>query len=308
MITGEILITGGCGALGRAIIKRANDEAWDCRITVYSRDAMKQHKVKNTYPDVGMIVGDIRDITTLTNAMVGKDCVLHLAAQKHIPEAEYYSTHNYEVNVTGSLNVCIAAMELRIPKVLGISTDKVCHAVNAYGSSKYTMEKIFAEYSRLGLSTSYHLVRLGNVLESTGSVLEVWKDAVSQGKPIRITDPAMTRFWLSPQQAVTLAIDALKLESGMTLIPKMPALSIGKLAEYTLDSGYTVERVPLRPGEKMHEELLTIEETEFAIESDEYFFLHPTTFQRVEKPCLPYSSDIAPELTQEELAELLQDS
>jgi UDP-N-acetylglucosamine 4,6-dehydratase len=268
---------------------------------------MKQHKIKNVYPEVSAIVGDVRDLTTITNAMVGKDLVLHLAAMKHIPEAEYYSIANYEVNATGSLNVCMAAMELRTPKVLGISTDKVCHAANAYGSSKYAMEKIFAEYSRLGLETSFNLVRFGNVLESTGSVLEVWKNAVSEGKPITITDPEMTRFWISPQQAVTLVIDALKLESGMILIPKAKGLSIGQLAEYTLGSNYEFQRVPLRPGEKLHETLLTEEECSYALESEKYFFLRPTTAPRVSLPIsYPYSSDIAPELTREELMELLR--
>lgn len=310
MLRGNVLITGGSGAMGRAIIQRAHKEKWDCKITVLSRDVMKQHKIKNLYPDVGMIVGDVRDFTTLSNAMVGKDVVLHLAAQKHIPEAEWFSIDNYETNVIGSMNVCIAAAQLGVPQVLGISTDKVCHPANAYGCSKMMMEKIFQEYARTGFETKFHLVRFGNVLESTGSVLEVWKNAVENGKPINITDPEMTRFWISPQQAVDLILLALIIESGTILIPKMKSLSIRKLAEYSLNKAFgdiEVQRVPIRPGEKLHESLLTVEECNYAAESNDFFFLHPSTSEMVEKPIsAPYSSDAAPEMTQEELMKLLE--
>lgn len=310
MLQGEVLITGGSGAMGRAIIHRAYKEKWDCKITVFSRDVMKQHKIKSLYPNVGMIVGDIRDFTTLSNAMVGKDIVLHLAAQKHIPEAEYHSIDNYEVNVIGSMNVCAAASQLGVPHVLGISTDKVAHPANAYGCSKLMMEKVWQEYARIGFETNFHLVRFGNVLESTGSVLEVWKNSVDAGKPIIVTDPAMTRFFISPQQAVDLVVNSLKLESGMILIPKMKALSIQRLAEYWLEKPFSeinYQLIPLRPGEKMHESLLTIEECKYAVETDEFFFLHPSTSPAVDNPASgQYSSDMAEELTKDELVELLK--
>lgn len=309
MLTGNVLITGGAGAMGRAIIQRATKENWDCNITIYSKDVMKHHLIKKSYPKVGAIVGDIRDFTTLSNAMVGKDLVLHLAAQKHIPEAEYYTIDNYEINVGGSLNICMAAFQLRIPQVLGISTDKVCHSANAYGASKFLMEKIFTEYSRLPSDTSYNLVRFGNVLESTGSVIEVWRQAVSNFQPVKMTDPAMTRFFLSPQQAVTAAMKSLDLDSGDIYIPKMKALSIGKLAEYILGEGYEIERVPLRPGEKINETLLTLEECRKAMPFQDSFVLHPTTsdFHNPYHFTLqPFSSDIAEELTKEELMELLK--
>lgn len=307
MLSGQILLTGGAGTLGNAIIRRATEEKWDCKITIYSRDPMKHHKIKNQYPNVDAIVGDIRDFTTLSNAMTGKDYVLHLAANKHIPECEYYPVDTYDNNVGGSLNVCIAALQLRTPHVLGISTDKACHPANAYGTSKMMMERIFHEYSRFGSQTSFHLLRYGNVVESTGSVLEVWQRAVAEGKPINITDPRMTRFWLSPQQAVDLVIGALNLESGMTLIPKAKALSIQKLADYTLPNEFKINVIDLRPGEKMHETLLTNEECEYAMEGIRSFYLHPTTDHIVGNSVTePYTSDTAPELTRAELAELLE--
>lgn len=305
MLQGKVLITGGAGYLGRAILKRAHEEKWDAQFTVFSTDAMKHHFVKSLYPDVHSVIGDIRDYTTLHNAMTGKDIVIHAAAVKHIPDSEYHSIDTYAVNVEGSLNVALAAQVLNTPHVLAISTDKACHPANAYGASKYLMEKTWQEFSRLGLPTQYHLVRYGNVIESTGSVVEVWKKQVERGEPIKITDPNMTRFWLSPSTAVQYVLDALTGDSGDIYIPKMPSLSIGKLAEYTLGEGYKWEKVPLRPGEKTHEMLLTEEEGHYAFGLHSFYTLCPTTFTRSEDGLAPYSSDIAPQLTKEQLMELL---
>ena len=302
----DLFVTGGAGTLGRAIAERRKREGWTGKFTVYSTSNHNHDAMRRLYPDVNFVQGDIRNADTLYNAMVGHDVVLHLAAVKVIPDSEYWSLDTIDVNVNGSVNVCIQAANAGIKHVLGISTDKAAHPANAYGSTKHLMEKVFQEYARIGLETKYHLVRYGNVLESSGSVLEAWKIAAARGEPIKITDPAMTRFWLSPQQAVTLVLNAVKLESGMVLIPKAKALSIGKLAEYTVEQDYEIQRVPLRAGEKIHESLLTVEECNYASESDDYFFLRPSTAPMVENPVLPYSSDIAPELTKDELMELLR--
>lgn len=304
--TSSIFVTGGAGTLGRAIAERRKKEGWTGALTVYSTDTHKQELMRRLYPDVQYVQGDIRNPDTLYNAMCGHQIVIHAAAVKVIPTSEYYSIDTYDVNVNGSLNVCVQAIRANVKHVLGISTDKACHPANAYGCTKMMMEKLFQEFSRSDSKTKFHLVRYGNVLESTGSVIEAWKNAVGRGEPIKITDPDMTRFWLSPQQAVDLVIWALKLESGLILIPKMPALSIGKLAEYTVGEA-EIERVPLRPGEKLHETLLTIEETEYATESRDFFFLRPSTSLKVEKEAYPFSSDMAPELTREQLDELLRE-
>lgn len=305
MLQGKILITGGAGYLGRAILKRAHEEHWDAQFTIFSTDAMKHHYVKSLYPDVHSVIGDIRDGMTVRNAMAGKDIVIHAAAVKHIPESEYHSLDTYAVNVEGSINVAMAAIDLNIPHVLAISTDKVCHAANAYGASKYMMEKTWQELARLGLPTQFHLVRYGNVLESTGSVIEVWKNAFERGEKIKITDQEMTRFWLAPSTAVQYVIESLKLNSGEIYVAKMPALSIGDLARYTLGV-LEYDKVPLRPGEKMHETLLTIEECAYAMDKGKYFILRPTTSERNHAADLwPYTSDSAPQLTKQELMELL---
>lgn len=307
MIQGKILITGGAGYLGKAIIKRATEEHWDCDITIFSTDVVKHLRIINEYQQVHSVIGDIRDSDTLWNAMTGKDVVIHAAAVKHIDISEYNSIDTFDVNVNGSLNVLRCAAQLGIPQVVGISTDKACHSANAYGASKYAMEKMFQEFSRLGLQTKFTLVRYGNVLDSTASVLTAWRRAVENGLAIKITDPDMTRFWLSPKQAVTYIIEAIMIKTGYIYIPKLPGLSIGKLAEYIVGS-VEIEDIPVRPGEKKHETLLTVEELEFADTYSGYYNLAPTTVPRTPNYTnLPYTSDKAHQLTKEELMALLND-
>jgi UDP-N-acetylglucosamine 4,6-dehydratase len=306
MLTGRVLLTGGSGTMGRAIIKRATEENWDCQIVIFSTDAMKHAKIKAQYPKVQSIIGDIRDFSTLSNAMVGCEYVLHLAAVKHIDFSEINSIDTYAVNIEGSMNVCMAAMQLGIPHVLGISTDKAAHPANCYGATKMLMEKIFIEYSRLDIPTQFHLVRMGNVLESNGSVIEAWKRRIDSGKRILITDPEMTRFWLNPNQSVDYIIKALEFGTGMTYIPLLSALSIQKLAEYTVGD-VEFDQIPIRPGEKKHETLLTTEEGWYAIPGDKCFVLAPTTFTRNKKWIGTHTSDTAHQLTREELIALLED-
>jgi len=304
MLSGRLILTGGAGTLGTAIIRRATEEKWDCKITVFSTDALKHIKLKAKYPHVQCVVGDIRDSNVLLNAMTGKDYCLHLAAVKHIDVSEYNSIDTYEINVGGSLNVCAVAMQLGIPHVLGISTDKAIHPANCYGATKMIMERVFQEYSRLDIPTQYNLVRYGNVIESNGSVVQRWKQAISRGEKIRITDPSMSRFWLNPSMAVDYVLAALDCPSGCVYIPKMSALSIGKLMQYTVGD-VPFERIPIRPGEKKDESLLSVEEGWYALESPNAFLLAPTTSQRLTTAVPPYSSDIAPELTRDELLQLL---
>lgn len=308
-LKGKILITGGAGTLGRAIIKRAVEKDWDCDITIFSTDPVKHARVKKQYPQVQSLIGDIRQYETLYAAMTGKDIVIHAAAVKEIPTGEYNSIDTFQINVEGSVNVAMAAAQLNTPHVLAISTDKACHAANAYGSTKYLMEKIWQEYARMGLPTKYHLVRYGNVIESSASVLENWRRAVANGEAVKITNPNMTRFWLSPSQAVAHVITSLNFNPGMIYIPRMPGLSIGKLLEYTVGKYDKVETIPLRPGEKMNETLLTLEETDFALSLPDGWGLAPTTSERFgwkeEELKTPYTSDVAKQLTKEELEELL---
>lgn len=310
----NIFVTGGAGSLGRALARKRKEEGWSGKFTVYSTDNHKHEYMRRMFPDVGFVQGDIRNPETLYNAMVGHDIVIHAAAVKVIPDSEYYSIDTYDVNVNGSLNVCIQALRAGINHVLGISTDKACHPANAYGATKMLMEKTFQEYARIGSETQFHLVRYGNVLESTGSVIEAWKTALRTGGKIRMTNPEMTRFWLSPKQAAVAAVESLKLPSGCIFVPRLPALPVGELARYTLENNqYEIERIPLRPGEKMHETLVTAEETVRAQSIDVIgFIVHPTTGNIPIKDGIAaisngYSSDDAPWLTRKDLQALLND-
>lgn len=305
--TANIFVTGGAGTLGRAIARRREQEGWTGRLTVYSTDNHKHEFMRKFYPDIQYVQGDISNPETLFNSMCGHDVVIHAAAVKVIPASEWWTLDTVGVNVYGSQNLCETALRANIQHVLGISTDKAAHPANAYGATKMLMEKSFQEYSRMGRDTQFHLVRYGNVLESTGSVIEAWKNAVAEGQPIKITDPAMTRFWLSPSQAVQYVVDSMEFESGKIYVPMMPALSIGKLAEYVLGSGFEFVRIPLRPGEKMHETLVTQDELKNTFQFKDYFLIEPSTAES--NPYIPirepYASDTAPELTQDELTALL---
>lgn len=307
----NIFVTGGAGTLGRALARRRKEEGWTGKYTVYSTDDHKHDVMRKIHSDINFVQGDIRNPETLYNAMVGHDIVIHAAAVKVIPVSEYWSIDTYDVNVNGSLNVAIQAIRANIKHVLGISTDKACHPANAYGATKMLMEKCFQEYSRIqGLDTQFHLVRYGNVLESTGSVIEAWNRAVEAGETVKITDPEMTRFWLSPRQAVKYVIQSLELtKSGLVFIPKMQALSLGKMAEYVLGKDYKFERIPLRPGEKIHETLLTNEESHYVenLIGNDYYILNPTTSARKLSSSPSYSSDKARQLSKDELMDLLND-
>lgn len=307
----SVLVTGGAGTLGHALIERSIKQEWNAKITVFSTDTYKHHAIRRDFPFVNFIVGDIRDYTTVRNAMTGMDIVVHAAATKEIPTSEWNSIDTIDVNINGSLNIANAAVDTGVQHVIGISTDKACHAANAYGATKYLMEKIFQEFSRVWDTPSFHLVRYGNVLESTASVVKRWKESIARGEPIQITSEEMTRFWLSPAQAAELVEDCIRLESGVILIPKAKSLSIGELMGYTIGSKPEVgiKHIPMRPGEKMHETLLSIEETEFvSTESDGYFILRPTTTERNPDVTLPYNSQNAPRLSKDELMELLNES
>lgn len=303
----NLFVTGGAGTLGRAIARRRKQDGWTGKLTVYSTDNHKHERMRTEYPDVNFVQGDIRSYTTLYNSMVGHDVVIHAGAVKVIPDSELWSMDTFDVNVVGSMNVCAAAVQARVAHVAGISTDKACHAANAYGATKYLMEKVFQEYARLGLGPQYHLVRYGNVLESNGSVIEAWRKAIERGEKIKITNPEMTRFWLSPSQAVEYVIQSLLFDSGMIFIPKMPALSIGELAKMTVGDHDAI-LIPTRAGEKKHETLLTLEEGWYASDIINSFILRSTVTPRNDVEITPYTSDIASKLTLEELETLLNDS
>lgn len=277
MLKGNIFITGGAGTLGRAIIERATAENWPAKITVYSRDPLKHIRLQREFPQVRCVLGDILDYDGLYRAMVGHDIVIHAAAQKHIPQAEADPINCYQVNVNGSLNVAAAAVQAGVKQALAISTDKAAYPMNTYGRSKSIMEDVWREYARtFGDVCSFHLCRYGNVIGSNGSVVQVWQRQLANDERPTVTDLNMTRFWLSESQAVDIVLKALRSPNGMNVIPMAPALDMRTFMDYVIGKQAT-DVIGLRPGERVHEWLITPEEYPFCeAEGDGYWLLGET--------------------------------
>lgn len=313
---GRILITGGTGYLGRAILKTAQDEEWDARFTVLSRDEMKQKVIKERFPDVTCVLGDVRNIQSLERAFVDQDLIIHGAAQKHIPTGEQNPEETIAVNVVGSQNVCHAAVRVGIPQVIGISTDKACNPLNVYGMCKALMERIFTSYNKL-TRTQFALVRYGNVVGSTGSVIPLFQQQHAEGKQLTLTDPAMTRFWFSYQDAVESIKLGLEAPRFVNIIPKCRSMSLISLAK-AITNDEAVSVVGFRPGEKKHEELLTAMESHNAEDLGSYYRLwmgalgEPAFVERDKTRAVPegssYRSDLAERLTADEMTKMIEEA
>lgn len=267
MLKGNVLITGGSGFLGRAILRRAVRENWPAKFTVYSRDETKQWELKHKYPDVKCVLGDVaRDIDRLIAVCHGHDVIVHAAAVKYIPEAEHNVNETIDVNIEGSRNIAIAARVAGVSTVVGVSTDKACGPLNVYGMTKGIMERLFSESNRMG-STNFITVRYGNVVGSTGSVIPLFKRQMEEDGVIKVTASGMTRFWLGVDEAVELVEESAALADtypGYTVISQCPAMSIYDLAQtvwkMNREDAPVLAITGIRPGEKMHENLLNEQE------------------------------------------------
>lgn len=305
-LTGSVLITGGSGSLGGAILDRAKAEGWDAAFTVYSRDEVKQAASRERHPDVRYVLGDVRDAESLETAMRGVDTVIHAAAYKRVPEAERESFACVQANVDGSMTVLREALRAMVPRTVGISTDKACSPINTYGQSKALMERMFQSVANYPGRQRFTLVRYGNVIASRGSVVPALRAQVSAGKPITITDPTMTRFWITLDDAVDLILAALDIDSGHILIPRSRSSDMATLAE-AIAPGHPVEVIGWRPGEKRAEQLLNAHESPFAWVDDGAFVLGPLSGTPV--GILPdgfeYRTDTSRRFTLEELTTLV---
>lgn len=266
MLEGSVLITGGAGFLGRAIIKRATEERWPVRFTVMSRDDAKHAALQKRWPEVAAILGDVglMPVNEMTLLFRGFDTVIHAAASKYVDRSEHAAWDTFQTNSVGSLNVAKAAIAARVPRVVGISTDKAVSPLNNYGATKFVMERLFQEADRMSEQTTFTVCRYGNVVASTGSVLQIFMGLVAEGKPIQLTDPRMTRFWMSPTEAVETVLHTVRAPGGSLVIPRCRGMAMHDVALAAL--GYDehdalpedgrVQVVGIRPGEKMHEALL----------------------------------------------------
>lgn len=293
-LSGNILITGGSGTLGHAIVRTAYQEGWNANITIYSRSELLQAQMKQRYPYLRYILGDIRDYDRLESAIAGHDIVIHAAAMKRIPESEAHPTECYATNIYGSTNVIRACIAQGIERCIGISTDKACQAITAYGASKLAMEKLFQ--SAPENTTTFTLLRYGNVIGSNGSVIPLWKAQATAGQPITITDRRCTRFWMTEEDAVNLVKMASSVPAKTIVVPKMKAMPVIDMANAVLPD-VVIKEVGLRSCEKLHEDLVHLDE--LAEEKGNYFFLGKG------KTGYKYTSEFAPRFTAEHFLAML---
>lgn len=307
-LVGTVLVTGGSGSLGQALLARAETDRWDARFIVYSRDEVKQAAVRERFHDVRCVLGDVRDADTLEAAMRRVDVVIHAAAYKRVPEAERETMACVGANVEGSMNVVREALRVGIPRTVGISTDKACAPINAYGMSKALMERLFQSAAGQLARVRFTLVRYGNVIASRGSVVPTFRAQAASGGPLTLTDPGMTRFWLTLDEAVDLVVAALELESGEILIPRCPASSMATMAA-AVAPGIPTIAIGNRAAEKRHEQLLNAHESPYAREAGPHFVLGPLSGEPVgELPAgYEYRSDTARQLEVRELRALLRE-
>ncbi|MDU1411477.1 MAG: polysaccharide biosynthesis protein [Clostridium sp.] len=273
-----ILITGGTGSFGNAVLDRFLDT--DIKeIRVFSRDEKKQDDMRKVYKSskIRFFIGDVRNIDSIKAAMYDVDYVFHAAALKQVPSCEFFPLEAVKTNVIGTDNVLTAAIEMGVKKVICLSTDKAAYPVNAMGTSKAMMEKVFVAKART-VSPERTLIcgtRYGNVMCSRGSVIPLFIEQIKSGKPLTITEPSMTRYIMSLEEAVELVIFAFKhAESGDIMVQKAPACTIEVLAKaikelFEVES--EIEIIGIRHGEKMYETLLTNEECANAIDMGDFF-------------------------------------
>ncbi len=273
-----LLITGGTGSFGNAVLDRfLSTDIGEIRI--FSRDEKKQDDMRRHYNNekIRFYIGDVRDLSSIQNAMHGVDYVFHAAALKQVPSCEFFPLEAVKTNIIGTDNVLTAAISAGVKKVICLSTDKAAYPVNAMGTSKAMMEKVFVAKSRK-IEPEKTLIcgtRYGNVLCSRGSVIPLFVEQIKNGQPLTITDPDMTRFIMSLEEAVELVIFAFKhAKSGDIMVQKAPASTIGVLAQAVKElfkADNPIKIIGIRHGEKMHETLLTGEECVHAVDLGDYY-------------------------------------
>lgn len=281
-----LLITGGTGSFGNAVLNRFIDTDI-AEIRIFSRDEKKQddmrHEYQNKYPEasakIKFYIGDVRDINSIRPALVGVDYIFHAAALKQVPSCEFFPIEAVKTNVLGTENVLTAAIDAGVSNIVCLSTDKAAYPVNAMGTSKAMMEKVIVAKSRTvdPSKTKICCTRYGNVMCSRGSVIPLWIDQIKKGEPITITDPTMTRFIMSLDEAVDLVLFAFENgASGDILVQKAPACTIETQAKAVLelfdrDNNSQIRVIGIRHGEKMYETLLTNEECANAVDMGDFY-------------------------------------
>jgi len=273
----KVLITGGTGTLGKELTKQLlNSDKYIKKIYIYSRDEYKQSEMKKEFknnPKLSFFIGDIRDKDRLYRAFNEIDYVIHAAAQKHVPSCEYNPFEAVKTNVIGSANIIDAAIDQKVKKVLTISTDKAVNPINLYGCTKACMEKMFIDGNNYSgdNSTIFSVVRYGNVIGSRGSVIPFFKKIAKEGGKFPLTDSKMTRFWTTVDNAAKFVLSSLESMKGQEIfIPKLPTLKIIDLIK-AIKENAEIDIIGLRKGEKIHEILISYEESRNIVIYDDFY-------------------------------------
>ena len=276
----SVLITGGTGSLGKSLVEYLLNESQVRRIAVFSRDELKQQCMRQHFQDnprLRWFLGDVRDIERLKRALHKVDYVIHAAALKQVDTGEYNPMEFIKTNVLGSQNLIDAAIETGVKRVVALSTDKASSPINLYGATKLTADKLFVAANNYSHSygTFFSVVRYGNVMGSRGSVIPSFQQLASQGKPLPITDLRMTRFWISIESAVKFVIDSLEMMTGGELyVPKIPSIKIIDLA-HAVAPDAKLEEIGMRPGEKLHEEMISADDSRRTIILENRYVVTP---------------------------------
>jgi UDP-N-acetylglucosamine 4,6-dehydratase len=284
-LTGKsVLLTGGTGSFGRAFVKRALDSGAPRRLIVFSRDEQKQHVMEReleSHPHAGAMrffIGDVRDESRLELAMRGVDVVVHAAALKIVPTAEYNPFECVLTNIHGAENVVKASLRCGVWRVIALSTDKAANPINLYGATKLVSDKIFVAANNLAgdQDTRFAVVRYGNVIGSRGSVVPLFNELKALGAShLPITDERMTRFWITIDQGVSFVLSSLALMTGGEIfVPKIPSMRIVDLARH-IAPGLPHQVTGIRPGEKLHEVMITEEDARLTVEIDDRYIIRP---------------------------------
>ena len=276
-----MLVTGGTGSFGRAFIRHALDSLGVRRLVVFSRDELKQYELRQLLGQderLRYFIGDIRDRERLTRAMHGVEYVVHAAALKQVDTAEYNPFEYVRTNIAGSQNVVEAAIDCGVRKVVALSTDKATSPINLYGATKLVADKLFvsANHYAASLETRFSVVRYGNVVGSRGSVVPFFQRLAAQGGVLPITDKRMTRFWITLDQAVRFVVDSFELMQGGELyVPRIPSMRILDLAD-ALAPGCPIDEIGIRPGEKLHEEMISPDDGRRTLLLSDRYVVQPT--------------------------------
>ncbi len=285
MLNGKvILITGGTGSFGKKFLEMIFDRYEPKKVIIYSRDEFKQSVMQTEYRDrvdmsrVRFFIGDVRDRQRLYRAFEGVDYVIHAAAMKQVPTCEYNPMEAIKTNIHGAQNVIDAALDKGVKKVVALSTDKAVNPINLYGGTKLVSDKLFIAANAYSGEdgTVFSVVRYGNVAGSRGSVIPIWQNIIDQGgTELGVTDMRMTRFWITLEQGVELVFKAMEeSKGGETYISKIPSFHIGDLAKAMLPD-CTIREIGIREGEKLHEVMVTRDDSRSTYEYDKHYIVYP---------------------------------